>query len=343
MRLLSVLLLVFCGAVPAAAGAAGLECARAASPTEKKLCADPVLRRMDQRLNTAYAKGMKQAADPARAAALKADQGAWLVERDRCADRTACLRQSYADREVILHALDTPFAWNGKWWRVNANGFNPAALTISRANDTDFRFAWEAYRGANNGSVEGRAQLADANSAAFVGAGDTRGCTLTFKRVLDQLQVTQSGDSPTCGAGAGVTYDGRYVKAAQDPNPKPDLITLGVLENTEQDAAIRTLMNADYEYLVDTASSIAQDKSLDGKDVSVTEMWVRGLACGMKSVLMQGPRKQLWVAVWEDDANGGTELRYYTNVAADKNLLPKTIAAENESCNLEDVTVKFMP
>lgn len=362
LRLLVCLTILLCAAPMA--GAAPMDCARAAGATEKMLCRDTVLREMDSRLNTAYARALKAPTDAAHARsrpgqpsaphpaarlqadALVQDQRRWIAWRDTCGADAACLRQRYADREVVLSHLSGPFSWEGKWWRVDASGFNPASLQIGRPVDGRVPVSWEAFRAANSGELDGVAILDDADPARanFAGKDGLRGCVLAFTQVLNQLEVVQQGDSPSCGAGNGVTYDGRYVKSAQDPNPKPSLITLGVLDTRKEDAAVRALLGDDYEYVVDTANSIdLHAASLDGKQIDVTTMFVRGLACDMKSVLMRGPRGALWIGTWQADANGGTELRYYTTVAADRHTLPKTIAAMRPGCSGEPATLRTMP
>ncbi len=87
-------------AVPRApAGAAGFDCAKAATPIEKRICADPALSALDDQLTAAYKAAL--AAAPSGREAVKADQRAWLITRDACPD-DACLKDSYADRTRVL-------------------------------------------------------------------------------------------------------------------------------------------------------------------------------------------------------------------------------------------------
>jgi hypothetical protein len=57
--------------------------------------------------------------------------------------------------------------------------------------------------------------------------------------------------------------------------------------------------------------------------------FVRGVACSSKSILMADGNGLLWAAVWEPLPGPAdvVELRCYTNVAAEKQKLPRTIAA----------------
>ena len=73
-------------------------------------------------------------------------------------------------------------------------------------------------------------------------------------------------------------------------------------------------------------------------------MFVRGVACDTKSILIYGANGNVWAAVWEPAPipQGAVEMRYYTNVAADKDKLPATIADDREACSGETVTVRMM-
>src|SRR5208337_979972 len=72
---------------------AGFDCSRA--PTEKRICADPTLAKMDQEMGALYQQVIQNAKD---LKAWNADQHTWLVERDRCKGDDGCLRSEYYDR-----------------------------------------------------------------------------------------------------------------------------------------------------------------------------------------------------------------------------------------------------
>ena len=98
--------------------------------------------------------------------------------------------------------------------------------------------------------------------------------------------------------------------------------------------------------MVKTANIVIDpDDNLDGNGATVVHMSVRGLMCNTKSVLMYDAQGHLWAAVWEPLSNpeGVVELRNYTNVASDKNTLPKTISADSEGCPGDTVRVRMMP
>ena len=330
------------------AAAASFDCGKAASATEKRICASPRLNDMDAQLTALYQKR----ATGADAAAWRDDQRVWLRERNQCGD-AACLARAYGERLVVLENGAGPFHWQGKWWRVDASGQYGSALTISHVSPRSMQFAFDAFAGANSGALEGNAAFGADQAAHYTGnASDaTQNCALTFTRKLSRIEVAQKGDWGDCGAGAGVLFDGTYVAAEQDPNAKADLLKLGVVKRSEQDDAIRKLLGSDYDALVATAGSVGEGSAAAGMPgVTVVSAFVRGIACDTKSTVMYDANGHYWVALWSPQPQSGkggtsiTELRYYTNVAADKKKLPGPIAAQrNQVCPSEQEVVRMMP
>lgn len=88
--------------------ARAIDCAKAASPTEKMICADPTLAQLDAVLNKDYpAYAAKRGRDAARRA-----QEDWLKKRDACAD-AACLNASYKKRIQELSGAEKVFVFRG--------------------------------------------------------------------------------------------------------------------------------------------------------------------------------------------------------------------------------------
>lgn len=100
--------------------AASFDCAKAKSPAEKAVCADPALSSLDEQLAAAYKTALGKAKDKA---ALKARQFTWMrEERDVCKDK-ACFAEAYEKKLVALQkeaagrsddsnvAAGAPFAW----------------------------------------------------------------------------------------------------------------------------------------------------------------------------------------------------------------------------------------
>jgi len=333
---------------PGFAAAASFDCSKAASVTEKRICASARLSSMDTRLTALYQK----LANGTNAAAWRDDQRAWLRERNQCGD-TACLSRVYGERLVVLANGAGPFHWQGKWWRVDASGHYGSVLTIEDVSASSMQFGFDAFSGANSGALEGKAAFGKDPAAHYAGnAGAfTQHCALTFTRKINRIEVAQKGDSADCGAGAGVRFDGTYVAAAQDPNAKADLLTLGIVKTSAQDEAIHTLLGRDYDALLATADSVSDDSAAAGMPgVTVVSTFVRGIACDTKAMVMYDANGHYWIALWspqsqsDKDGTSITELRYYTNVTADKKALPKPIAAQrNQVCPSEREVVRMMP
>jgi uncharacterized protein len=87
-----------------AAQAQAFDCHAAKSWTERLICADKPLAKLDGELDTAYRRALDLAVD---AAALRRDQRAWLKQRDACRD-AACVRPLYAARLKVLATTPRP-------------------------------------------------------------------------------------------------------------------------------------------------------------------------------------------------------------------------------------------
>lgn len=111
------------------ARAEGTDCTKAATPTERTICANPELRHLDSEMAGDFSDVLAATQGAARRALL-AQQRTWLKERDRsCRDGVAdCLMASYRIRLAALAALTarisvgnptlldvTPVALLGTW------------------------------------------------------------------------------------------------------------------------------------------------------------------------------------------------------------------------------------
>src|SRR6476469_1792844 len=95
MRATPILLSLLAIAGAHEAEAASFDCSKAATRTEKQICADPVLSRLDEQLDDAYRTAQHRAESRP---ALRDAQRKWLsTRRDTCED-SACLRKAYLDR-----------------------------------------------------------------------------------------------------------------------------------------------------------------------------------------------------------------------------------------------------
>lgn len=80
--------------------AASFDCAKAGTKTEKLICADAELSKLDEALAVAYADALKST-DPA---SLKAAQKAWLKRRNRCGN-VACIQAAYRQRAGAISQI----------------------------------------------------------------------------------------------------------------------------------------------------------------------------------------------------------------------------------------------
>ncbi len=79
--------------------AAGFDCAKAASVTEKAICSDSKLSKLDGDLAVAWNTALDLAID---SAPMKSSQLQWLKRRNSCGGNTACLTASYDERLAAL-------------------------------------------------------------------------------------------------------------------------------------------------------------------------------------------------------------------------------------------------
>jgi|GEM_PF-3481812 len=97
------LLYVFIAAwlMPSVISAAGFDCSEARTKTEKAICGDPVLSKLDEDMAAAYRK----ASGAADTHAVKKAQIKWIKETQAlCIEDKACIKEAYEKR---LHQLET--------------------------------------------------------------------------------------------------------------------------------------------------------------------------------------------------------------------------------------------
>lgn len=95
--LLTILLAATCNPVQAAS----FNCARAVSDSERAICANAELGKLDEDLAKTYRALLKSAGKSA-ATDLKTEQADWLSARDRCGADARCLAMSYQSRLAVL-------------------------------------------------------------------------------------------------------------------------------------------------------------------------------------------------------------------------------------------------
>ncbi|MCB1499450.1 MAG: DUF3298 domain-containing protein [Bauldia sp.] len=83
---------------------ASFDCSKAGTTTEKAICGDVALARLDRNLADTYAQALSWASDDAARDAIKAGQRAWITDRNACGSDADCLSASYTERIKALQA-----------------------------------------------------------------------------------------------------------------------------------------------------------------------------------------------------------------------------------------------
>lgn len=81
---------------------ASFDCRKAGTATEKAICSDIPLARLDRSLSDAYAQALSWASDDAEKAKIRDAQRKWVAKRDACGADAACLTSAYQDRLKAL-------------------------------------------------------------------------------------------------------------------------------------------------------------------------------------------------------------------------------------------------
>ncbi|MDD1017399.1 lysozyme inhibitor LprI family protein [Pseudomonas sp. TNT2022 ID1048] len=298
--------------------ASSFDCAKAASASEKAICADPYTAGLDSQLGKAWTATLAEAKDPK---ALRLGQREWLKQRDQCQADLGCLRSQYLSRLMVLRYVNIAFNWQGTWQRVSVSPFYGGELVIRRSGEDRLSFDLSAMGGANSGALAGKLQLKDGEARYSV-----EGCQLRLTPRNGLLQVTQEGDSYACGAGSGVYYDGLYVASRQILEHQYDLLSTALVRTEEEDLRARKLLQKDYQTLLDSGSVFSQDTSAELKGAEVTDMWLQGLANTNAAIFVRGAKGELWVALLA--VVGPTDevrVRYYTTEPEWKQRLPDVV------------------
>lgn len=88
--------------VAADTGQPSFDCGSARQPSEKTICASPVLSGLDRQLASAYKTAVVSAGDKQAAGRLRNEQRSWILQRQRCERNFACLETLYQARIATL-------------------------------------------------------------------------------------------------------------------------------------------------------------------------------------------------------------------------------------------------
>lgn len=314
--------------------ASSFDCASAGSKTEKAICADADLSRLDEQLAERWRATLASVPDPK---ALKTDQRQWLRNRNGCGDLTACLRRQYLMRLAELEHATQPFNWDATWQLIPPGTSTSATATTQRRDATHIIVSIEAAEGGNSGDLEGVATLKDGKA---IYSEDE--CTLLLTPINGVLDISQTDAGGYCSAGMGVYYTGRFIASEQRLSLDYDMLSLGLARTPADNQALHALLENDYQRAVEMSGSLmTAEPSSDVPDSQVTEMWMRGL--GGTGVVMRAGGARFWVLLVTYD-DGKSRLRYYTNEPKWKNRLPQALQvwSERMKTNL-DRPIEFMP
>ncbi|WP_447786126.1 lysozyme inhibitor LprI family protein [Pseudomonas germanica] len=315
--------------------ASSFDCSTANNKTEKAVCGDPQISLLDEKLGKLWHSTLTSVPD---AKALKADQRQWLKSRNACGDQTACLRREYLMRLSELEHATQPFSWDATWQLIPPGTSTSATVITQRRDATHISIDITAAEGANSGDLDGVATL---NDGKAVYSEDE--CTLLFTPINGVLDISLAGEGGYCSAGLGVYYTGRFVASEHPLTLDYDMLSLGLAQTPEENQALHTLLKGDYQTLVEKSGSLMTGEP--GTDVpgsQVWEMWMRGL--GGTGIVMRSSDGHFWVLLVTYDSSGHSRLRYYTNVAKWKKVLPDALHDWNERMKAHlELPVDFMP
>lgn len=202
-------------ATPAKTYDPSFDCAKATTPTEKRICASAELSGLDRDLSSAWKAAT--AAHPEQKDDLKTQQRQWLKSNASCVD-DLCLSVRYRERIGFLKGIasvpGSGSGVSGTW----SDGDNDIAI-LQTGDKIEYNL--QAFRiltedNVHMGFAHGIAPLK--GSTAISRPDDTENCTLTFTFTGDSLELEQGGGDFECGFGAGVYAGGTYKRTNRTPD-----------------------------------------------------------------------------------------------------------------------------
>lgn len=132
--------LFFLTLIATESSAAGFDCAKASTRSERLICSDKKLQDLDEKLTAAYRKAYSAASDKK---GLKAEQVEWLRERDAC-ETIDCMVGKYQSRIDALERTRPDFSWLKEYTGKTTNAlawdkrFDSFIKSISPTTKQDF-------------------------------------------------------------------------------------------------------------------------------------------------------------------------------------------------------------
>ena len=316
LRLLSAFLFLLLS-VPAAQA---IDCGRAASVIERTICSSPELTWMDRVFTDSFRDVVVD--DPQRINTLTQN---WITARDTCSSNT-CLQRAYLNGIGQLYGVPASFDWQGVWWNTTTTHGNGSKIVIHSATDWGFKMDATVWGGIYKSVLSG-------NVNNFYGVGYTNeinwggNCAIMLvPRADGKLEVSSDNHgSCTMLLPGGISPDGVYVKADQDPRPTATLLSLGIFPNKALDDRFRDLVGDEYAEYLDTATSFVYGQDKDSMSATVLILWVKGMANQKSAIIMYTPEGKIWAMRMEPEKeNSGLSLHYVTT-EKDKTRIPKTL------------------
>ena len=89
------------------------DCHKAASLSEKTICANAALSHLDFQLSRTWKKLLDAFSDSGQSPRLKADQRTWMERREGCGADSDCIAKLYRDRLAALNGADPAHRFSG--------------------------------------------------------------------------------------------------------------------------------------------------------------------------------------------------------------------------------------
>jgi uncharacterized protein len=205
--------ILFLGLLASPASAASFDCAKAGNATEKAICADPAVSRLDEQVAGAFRTALALWPAGNWGAYLRAEQLGWLADRNRiCKADKACLKQDYTRR--LAYLTHPNLKWQGRY--VQGECPNEGLYADVTQNYPDTGVSVDIYACPSPGGnmlLQAKGTPDAAGKLVYVEAGCRH--ELTFAQ--DTVSVT-SAPAPGGKCYFSGTYAGTY---ARNPRKSP--------------------------------------------------------------------------------------------------------------------------
>ncbi len=257
-------------------------------------------------------------------------QGEWMTPNNS-------KRLPFELKAVDIKLPSTKVDWAGDWTRTGSRVADGGCLSISEVTSKSFGFSLNANSGGATGGINGKATIVSNNRATW--HGKEYGGKIEF--VLFDGLIALDTENCDSYAGYGVFFDGDYRSGRV--KTQFSLLDLGVFTSEIQEKAFQKLVGEDYDYIVDTFGSYAEESDVDGFGAKVYHSWIRGLGGYYDAIIMFTPKGKIWVAkIFLDNNTGPDVIKYYTNDSNYYGKLPHTIEKWKKEVIRRDLKIIFV-